>query len=124
VLFSSHVVAELERAADYLIVLAGGRVQVAGDVEALLAGHRILTGPAAKAAGSGIGGSGFDVVHAERGSAQAHLLVRRHSPAARLPGGWQEHPVTLEELMLGYLREPGASALPGPQPLATAAVTS
>ena len=120
VLFSSHVVAELERAADYLIVLAGGRVQVAGDVEALLDGHRILSGPAARA---GSVGAGFDVVHAERGSAQAHLLVRRRSPAARPLAGWQEHPVTLEELMLGYLREPGASALPGPQPLATGAVT-
>ncbi len=41
VLFSSHVVAELERAADYLVVLTGGRVQVAGDVETLLA----LPGP-------------------------------------------------------------------------------
>jgi ABC-2 type transport system ATP-binding protein len=45
VLFSSHVVAELERIADYLVVLAGGRVQVAGDVETLLTGHQILTGP-------------------------------------------------------------------------------
>ncbi len=49
VLFSSHVVTELERIADYLVVLAGGHVQVAGDLEALLAGHQILTGPAARA---------------------------------------------------------------------------
>jgi ABC-2 type transport system ATP-binding protein len=110
------VVAELERIADYLVVLAGGRVQVAGDVEALLAGHQILTGPAAAA----VGGQ-FDVVHAERGSAQARLLVRRRSAVARPPEGWQADPVTLEELMLAYLREPGASALPGPEPLAVGA---
>jgi ABC-2 type transport system ATP-binding protein len=120
VLFSSHVLGELERAADYLVVLAGGHVQVAGDVETLLAAHQILTGPTA---GAGTVGAQFDVVYAEQGSAQAHLLVRRRTAAGQPPGGWQAHPVTLEELMLAYLREPGASALPGPEPLAMGAVT-
>jgi ABC-2 type transport system ATP-binding protein len=115
VLFSSHVVAELERIADYLVVLAAGHVQVAGDVEDLLAGHRILTGPAA---GTGAIGAQFDVVHAQQALAQAHLLVRQRT-AAPAPAGWQAQPVTLEELMLAYLREPQASALPGPEPLAT-----
>jgi ABC-2 type transport system ATP-binding protein len=122
VLFSSHVVAELERIADYLVVLAGGRVQVAGDVETLLAGHQILTGPTPKTPKTpkavGTVGAQFDVVHAQQGSAQAHLLVRRRTAAAP-PAGWQAHPVTLEELVLAYLREPGASALPGPEPLGT-----
>jgi len=113
VLFSSHVIAELERVADYLIVLAGGHVQVAGDVETLLAGHQILTGPAGAAV---VVGTEFDVVHAQQGLAQAHLLARRRTAAAQPPAGWQAHPVTLEELMLGYLREPGAYALPGPEP--------
>jgi ABC-2 type transport system ATP-binding protein len=112
VLFSSHVVAELERIGDYLVVLARGQVQVAGDVETLLAGHQILTGPAADA------GTQLDVVHARLGSAQAHLVVRRSGAATRPPAGWQAQPVTLEELMLAYLREPGASALPGPEPRA------
>ena len=49
VLLSSHVLAELERVADYLILLSRGRVQVAGEVDDLLAGHRVLTGPAAEA---------------------------------------------------------------------------
>jgi ABC-2 type transport system ATP-binding protein len=115
VLFSSHVVAELERIADYLVVLARGQVQVAGDVEALLAGHQILTGPPADA---GMAGAQLDVVHARLGSAQAHLVVRRSDAAAQPPAGWQAQPVTLEELMLAYLREPGASALPGPEPRA------
>ena len=49
VVLSSHVLAELERVADYLILLSRGRVQVAGEVDDLLAGHRVLTGPAAEA---------------------------------------------------------------------------
>src|SRR5215467_4353490 len=50
VVLSSHVLAELERVADYLILVSGGRVQVAGEVDDLLASHRMLTGPAAEAA--------------------------------------------------------------------------
>jgi ABC-2 type transport system ATP-binding protein len=119
VLFSSHVVAELERIADYLVVLAGGRVQVAGDVEALLASHQILTGPAPAA---GAMAARHDVVRAQHGLAQAHLLVRRPA-GCQPPDGWQAHRVRLEELMLAYLREPGASALPGPRPLAGDAFT-
>ncbi len=39
VVLSSHVVAELERMADYLIVLSRGKVQVTGKVEDLVAGQ-------------------------------------------------------------------------------------
>jgi len=109
VVLSSHVLAELERVADYLILLSRGRVQVAGEVEDLLASHRVLTGPAAEA-------SKFaerPVVHVRRGAAQAHLLVRATADDP-VPPGWEAHPVGLEELTLAYLREPGAGALPGP----------
>src|SRR5271163_2377397 len=49
VLLSSHVLAELDRVADYLILMSRGRVQVSGEVDDLLAGHRMLTGPAGEA---------------------------------------------------------------------------
>jgi ABC-2 type transport system ATP-binding protein len=119
VLFSSHALLELERVADYLVVLAGGRVQVAGDVGDLLATHRALTGPAPEV---GQLGPTFEVVHSYRGSSQAQVVARFRPPAA-VPDGWQAHPVTLEELVLAYLREPGASALPGPEALGADAVT-
>src|SRR5258707_14305997 len=48
VVLSSHVLTELERVADYLILMSQGRVQVAGEVDDLLASHRVLTGPAAE----------------------------------------------------------------------------
>ena len=95
--------------ADYLILLSRGRVQVAGEVDDLLASHRLLTGPAA-GAGNYAGGP---VVHARRAEAQAHLLVRATADDP-VPPGWEAHPVGLEELALAYLREPGAAALPGP----------
>jgi ABC-2 type transport system ATP-binding protein len=109
VLLSSHVLAELERVADYLILLSRGRVQVAGEVDDLLASHRLLTGPAADADRY----AERPVVHVRRAEAQAHLLVRATADDP-VPPGWEAHPVGLEELALAYLREPGAGALPGP----------
>ena len=109
VVLSSHVLAELERVADYLILLSRGRVQMAGEVDDLLAGHRLLTGPAAEAGNF----AERPVVHASRAEAQAHLLIRAAADDP-VPPGWEAHPVSLEELVLAYLREPGAAALPGP----------
>jgi ABC-2 type transport system ATP-binding protein len=109
VVLSSHVLAELERVADYLILLSRGRVQMAGEVDDLLAGHRVLTGPAAEAGNF----AERPVVHASRAEAQAHLLIRAAADDP-VPPGWEAHPVSLEELVLAYLREPGAAALPGP----------
>ena len=109
VLLSSHVLAELERVADYLVLLSEGQVQVAGEIDDLLAAHRMLTGPATDADRY----TDRPVVHLRRGETQAHLLVRAGANEP-VPPGFQAHPVGLEELALAYLREPGASALPGP----------
>src|SRR4029078_6500051 len=49
VVLSSHVLADLERFPAYLILLSRGRVQMAGEVDGLLASHRVLTGPTAEA---------------------------------------------------------------------------
>jgi ABC-2 type transport system ATP-binding protein len=111
VVLSSHVLTELERVADYLILVSGGRVQVADEVDGLLARHRVLTGPSAEADQMA---QRLSVVHARRAEAQAHLLVRTSGPADPVPPGWEAHPVSVEELVLAYLREPGAAALPGP----------
>jgi ABC-2 type transport system ATP-binding protein len=109
VLLSSHVLAELERVADYLILLSRGRVQMVGEVDDLLASHRVLTGPTSEADRY----AERPVVHVRRAEAQAHLLVRATANDP-VPPGWESHPVGLEELALAYLREPGAAALPGP----------
>jgi ABC-2 type transport system ATP-binding protein len=111
VVLSSHVLAELERVADYLVLLSAGSVQVAGEVDDLLACHSVLIGPAGEA---GRCAEGFNVVHARRAEAQAHLLVRTNGTTHPPPPGWEAYPVSLEEVTLAYLQEPGAVALPGP----------
>jgi ABC-2 type transport system ATP-binding protein len=110
VLLSSHALADLDRVADYLVVLAGGELRLVGETDDLLACHRVLTGPAAEA--DAYAGE-FHVVQDRRGGAQAHLLVRT-DVADGGPGrpGWAAHQVGLEELVLAYLRLPGGTARP------------
>ena len=105
VVFSSHVIAELERVATYLVVLSQGRVQVAATVDSLLDSHLALTGPAADA--GQLAGQVPDIT-AQRTGRQAQVLARTDTA----PPGWAARPVTMEELVLGYLREPAARVLP------------
>ena len=103
VLLSSHALADLERVADYIVVLGGGELRIAGDTDDLLAEHRLLTGPAAEADRLA---SQLSPVTVKRGGAQAHLLVRTGGPADEepVPPRWEAHQVSLEELVLAYLR--------------------
>jgi ABC-2 type transport system ATP-binding protein len=110
VLLSSHVVAELERVCDYLVLLAHGAVQMAGDVEDLIAGHRVLTGPTAEADAVA---AALPVISQRRTERRTSLLVRANATTP-LPSSWQVEHTNLEELVLSYLRSPAASALPGP----------
>jgi ABC-2 type transport system ATP-binding protein len=104
VVLSSHALAELERVADYLIVLGGGELRLTGEVDDLLAVHQVLTGPAAEA--DRLAGQ-FSAVQVKRAGAQAHLLVSDGGPDRPVPPGWESHPVGLEELVLAYLRPAG-----------------
>jgi ABC-2 type transport system ATP-binding protein len=102
VLLSSHALADLERVADFVVVLGGGELRIAGDTEELLAEHRLLTGPAADA--DRLAGQ-LSTVQVSRAGAQAHLLVRTGGTAsAPVPPGWESHQVGMEELVLAYLR--------------------
>ncbi|MFB9236744.1 ABC transporter ATP-binding protein [Plantactinospora siamensis] len=109
VLLSSHLLGDLERVCDYLIVLQAARVQVLGDVDALLAEHRLLVGPRrADLAGLDVG----TVVRESHTDRQTTLLVRTDRPVA--DPAWTVSDVTLEDLVLAYLADPSVGALPGP----------
>jgi ABC-2 type transport system ATP-binding protein len=101
VLLSSHAVADLERFTDFLIVLSGGTLQAVGETDDLIAGHRLLTGPADEVDRLA---QLLTVVEVRRAAAQAHLMVRTGGPDDPVPVGWEAHPVTVEELVLSYLR--------------------
>ena len=109
VVLSSHALAELERVADYLVVLGGGELRLAGAVDDLLTEHQVLTGPAADA--DRLAGQ-FSAVQVKRAGVQAHLLVSDGGPDRAVPPGWESHPVGLEELVLAYLRPAGGGTRP------------
>jgi ABC-2 type transport system ATP-binding protein len=111
VIFSSHVLAELERISDYLVVVNRGRIQVAGRVDAVLAGHRVLTGQPQAVAGLPAALAPIQIAGA---GAQVHLLVRSGGQEEPVPPGFAAQPAVLEELVLAYLQEPGETSLPGP----------
>jgi len=119
VLFSSHVLADLERMADYLVLLSRGRVQLAGDVDDLLATHVVVSGPTSEIDHL----TDLSVIHVSRGVSQSHALLRATRPPL-LPVHCESHRVGLEELAMAYLREPDACALPGPDGLRSSAMTN
>jgi ABC-2 type transport system ATP-binding protein len=108
VVLSSHVLAELATVCDYLVLLAVGRVQLGGDTEELLAGHKLLVGLRRDPPTAGP----HQVVAASHTDRQTTLLVRTvgavHDPS------WAVHDVGLEQLVLAYMRNPEATALPRP----------
>jgi ABC-2 type transport system ATP-binding protein len=101
ILLSSHVISELERVANHLVVLAGGRVQMAGDIDELLAAHRVLTGPAEQVPEIE---ARLHVLESRRGGRQASLLVSGR-PDDEVPDDWAVSEVDLEQLVLALLRE-------------------
>ncbi|MBV9380117.1 MAG: ABC transporter ATP-binding protein [Streptosporangiaceae bacterium] len=98
-IISSHVVTELERVCDWLIVLAGGTVRAAGPVDELLARHRLLTGPRT-ASHSGLPG----VVHRADSDRHSSLVIRVGPREPAVHPAWQAQPVGFEQLVLAYLR--------------------
>jgi ABC-2 type transport system ATP-binding protein len=99
VVLSSHVLAELERVADYLVLVIGGQVRLDGTVDDLTARHRLVTGPAQQPVDPT-----WTVIQSSRAGAQQHLLVRLGHGAQLESAGWQARTVGVEELALAYLR--------------------
>ena len=110
VVMSSHQVADLERVADYLIVLVGSRVRVEGGVEDLLATHHLLTGPRREASSLPASQQVITESHAGR---QSTFLVRSSEPV--IDPAWTAEELSLEDLVLAYM----GHAAPGPPGIRT-----
>lgn len=100
VVLSSHLISDLERVCDYLIVLVDSQVRVAGPVEELLATHHLLSGPRREPATLPAGQRVISARHTDR---QSTLLVRTRDPV--LDPAWSVSEVGLEDLVLTYMGE-------------------
>jgi ABC-2 type transport system ATP-binding protein len=100
VVLSSHMLAELERITDYLVLIANGRVRIHDTVENLLATHRLVSAPDPERVNAGC-----EVIESTTAGMQTHRLVRLRETDTTLPIDSESRPVGLEELALAYLRE-------------------
>jgi ABC-2 type transport system ATP-binding protein len=98
VLLSSHIIGDLERVCDYLIILSVGQVQLVGDIEEILRTHKRLVGPRADPAAVASVHNVIEESHTER---QTTLLVRINGRV--FDPSWAVEDVTLEDIVLAYL---------------------
>ncbi|HVU73346.1 MAG TPA: ABC transporter ATP-binding protein [Mycobacteriales bacterium] len=102
VLLSSHLVADLERVCDHLVVLVASRVQVASDVDELLATHRRISGPRRELSTLPADQQVIEASHTDR---QTTAIIRTaqpiHDPA------WSVTELTLEDIVLAYMAHRG-----------------
>jgi len=105
VVISSHQVADLERVSDYLVVLIASRVQLAGEMDDLLASHHLLTGPRRDTASLP---ASLQVITESHTGRQSTFLVRSSGPI--IDPGWAVDPVSLEDLVLAYLGHASAGS--------------
>jgi ABC-2 type transport system ATP-binding protein len=96
VVMSSHVLADLREVCDHILLIDEGHVQVDGDIEEVLARHKVLIGPVADE--STVEGT---LVSATRTQRQSTLLLKDAGPA---PEGWADTEPDLDSLVMGYLR--------------------
>ena len=112
VVLSSHLVADLQRVCDYLIVLVASRVQIAGEVSDLLDSHHRLSGPLREPRSLPASQKVITESHTDR---QSNLLIRTDEPV--LDPSWTVKPISLEDLVLAYMSPVGNNAPAKPQAL-------
>ncbi|MET9318489.1 ABC transporter ATP-binding protein [Kribbella sp. NPDC003505] len=98
VVLSSHLVSDVERACDYLVVLVESRVQVSGEIDTLLATHFRLTGPRRDQKDLPRDQHVVTASHTDR---QSTYLIRTDKPI--LDPAWTVTQLTLEDLVLAYM---------------------
>ena len=98
VVLSSHIVADLERVCDHLVILSQSRTVLAGEIEEIVASHRLLTGPRSDPATVA---RVHQVIRESHTPRQTSLLVRANGHV--YDASWELHPVDLEEIVLAYL---------------------
>jgi ABC-2 type transport system ATP-binding protein len=109
IVLSSHLIADIERVCDHLILLAGSRVQLCGDTETLLAEHRVLTGPRKDTTAIA---RTHVIVREDTTARQTTLLVRLNGPV--IDPAWVVEEPNLEEIVLGYMGQDEAGHGAGP----------
>jgi ABC-2 type transport system ATP-binding protein len=98
VVLSSHLLTDLERVCDHMMVLARGKFRLIADTNEILQTHKTLIGPRERAGAiSGVA----HVLHQSTTDRQATLLVRTNGPI--IDPSWMVNQASLEDVVLAYL---------------------
>ncbi len=106
VVLSSHLLPDLERICDHLVVIADARPVLCAGIDELLASHKRLRAPARRADGIGRQHHVITESHTPR---ETTLVVELHGPL--LDPAWEVEDIGLEDIVLAYLT-PAAPAAP------------
>jgi len=117
IMLSSHLLGDIERVCDHMILLTESRVQLCGDIATVLAEHRILVGPRKDTTAIA---RTHTIVREDTTARQTTLLVRLNGPV--IDPGWAVEEPNLEEIVLGYMSQDDASQGTGPEAARLAAI--
>ena len=111
VLLSSHIIGDLERVCDYLVILSASYVQLVGDIQEIARTHKRLIGPHQDVDAIA---SVHTVIETSQTERQTTLLVRTNGPL--FAPSWEVQEVALEDIVLAYLGQQAAGRLSSPLP--------
>ncbi|MFD5426408.1 ABC transporter ATP-binding protein [Streptomyces sp. NPDC127084] len=124
VLLSSHLVAELDKLCDYVLLVAEGGLRLAGDVDEIISVHRLLSAPTDRVPtgpdGLPVGLEHHTVVETHGDQRYTTALVRPGGPDS---GFWDASAPTLEEVVLAYLQQDSPAPLISPDSYVPGAVS-
>ncbi|HEV8193421.1 MAG TPA: ABC transporter ATP-binding protein [Ktedonobacterales bacterium] len=100
VVLSSHIIGDLERVCDYLIILSASRVELDGDITQLQREHLMLEVPRSEVARLAETGK---VIDADPLGSQARILVRLNGVEPAPNPAWPVREIGLEDIVLAYL---------------------
>ncbi len=110
VVISSHLISDLERVCDHLVLLSAARPQLCGEIDQIIGAHKLIDGPRRDPSTVE---PGLTVIEARQTPRQSLLLVRAEGPV--LDPTWAVSDVGLEDIVLAYMGQGGPSALRGLQ---------
>jgi len=106
VLLSSHIIGDLERVCDYLIILSASQVQLVGDIQEIGQTHKRLIGPRQNVDALA---HVHTVIEQSQTQRQTTVLVRTNGPV--FDPSWEVQGVSLEDIVLAYLARPAGEQL-------------
>ena len=98
VVMSSHLLADLERVCDHIVILASGKTQLCENIETVLESHKLLVGVRKEVVES----DEYTIIQESHAARQTILLVRLKDKKYHDPH-WQMRDVDIEEVVLAYM---------------------